>query len=573
MSGEAGYVKGPVASDGASTGGALALKMVTPDRETIPLARPSLGSMENPDGPTDLEMSTVHASPQTPEPAEQNGELADGCERPHLLPHRHGMPYGRRPHWRYCRSRSRDVALSDVHGEGEQHVHTLADLAKPGAMTADTMKCMPYGSGLTKLARRSHAMASCTEPGSDRYDGSAGTRSEKHVPVQPTTDSSGTDGGVHAEVVDDFGAAADHGGPVVIMAAEPAERTNGTMHDEKSLEELSAEHSAVVQQESIEGATDGNDEQDSESPSTSPMSSSPTLPVVLKKRTLNLANAIPYTELPACSGQDADAERPCGELLWAPPPAIDMTDTEALLREFCYAHEDGRGVPVEMCLRILHETGYRTDEARRILQREPLVTVDRRLHRGWTAEEEALFEQGLLQCGKRFHLLQQRWLPHKTIADVIEFYYLWKKTERHDQFLCSYWRPRRSNEASSTRLSAAPGRRAGPAPALPSTGPGARTGTKPSAAAAAAPHRPRRPGRPPAEPEVKRQRSDPSREQLYEVECILDRRYVSSPRRVEYLVKWLGYPDEANTWEPEENLQGNMALVEFLNARDAARRR
>ena len=41
-------------------------------------------------------------------------------------------------------------------------------------------------------------------------------------------------------------------------------------------------------------------------------------------------------------------------------------------------------------------------------------------------------------------------------------------------------------------------------------------------------------------------------EQEYEVEAILKHR--QRGRKKEYLIKWVGYPDSENTWEPEEHL-------------------
>ncbi|KAE9548944.1 hypothetical protein FO519_007850 [Halicephalobus sp. NKZ332] len=48
----------------------------------------------------------------------------------------------------------------------------------------------------------------------------------------------------------------------------------------------------------------------------------------------------------------------------------------------------------------------------------------------------------------------------------------------------------------------------------------------------------------------------------YEVEKIVDSRFVRG--RHEFLIKWKGYPDEQNTWEPENNLDNCQdALTEF----------
>lgn len=56
----------------------------------------------------------------------------------------------------------------------------------------------------------------------------------------------------------------------------------------------------------------------------------------------------------------------------------------------------------------------------------------------WSEADCLAFEDGLRTYGKDFHQIQKNKLTHKTVNELVNFYYFWKKTERHDMFTSKF---------------------------------------------------------------------------------------------------------------------------------------
>ncbi|KAA0712267.1 Mesoderm induction early response protein 2 [Triplophysa tibetana] len=53
---------------------------------------------------------------------------------------------------------------------------------------------------------------------------------------------------------------------------------------------------------------------------------------------------------------------------------------------------------------------------------------------GWNEEECRSFEYGYRAHGKNFHLIQANKVRTRSVGECVEYYYMWKKSERHEYF-------------------------------------------------------------------------------------------------------------------------------------------
>lgn len=85
---------------------------------------------------------------------------------------------------------------------------------------------------------------------------------------------------------------------------------------------------------------------------------------------------------------------------------------------------------LEQALHQLLQCGYNVEEAvrrRKMSSVAPCDTVSL-----WSEEECRNFESGLRVFGKDFHHIQSQRVRTRSVGELVQFYYLWKKTERHD---------------------------------------------------------------------------------------------------------------------------------------------
>ncbi|XP_044741300.1 arginine-glutamic acid dipeptide repeats protein isoform X4 [Chrysoperla carnea] len=133
-------------------------------------------------------------------------------------------------------------------------------------------------------------------------------------------------------------------------------------------------------------------------------------------------------------------ESSCEELRWVPSIAVD-SDLLMYLRAArsmaAFAGMCDGGSPEDGCaaasrdhttlnaLQVLHDSNYDPGKALQALVKCP---VPKSIDKKWSEEEIKRFVKGLRQYGKNFFRIRKDLLPHKDTPELVEFYYLWKKT-------------------------------------------------------------------------------------------------------------------------------------------------
>lgn len=87
----------------------------------------------------------------------------------------------------------------------------------------------------------------------------------------------------------------------------------------------------------------------------------------------------------------------------------------------------------EQLLHLLYQCNYDIEEALRRRALNPCAVLNL-----WSENECLAFENGLRTYGKDFRQIRENKVPTRTHAELVAFYYLWKKSERHDVYTNRY---------------------------------------------------------------------------------------------------------------------------------------
>ncbi|XP_036392443.1 metastasis-associated protein MTA1-like [Megalops cyprinoides] len=92
-----------------------------------------------------------------------------------------------------------------------------------------------------------------------------------------------------------------------------------------------------------------------------------------------------------------------------------------------------RDITLFHAMDTLHATSYDMSQAIIALVPQGGPVLCRDEMEEWSASEASLFEEALEKYGKDFSDIRQDFLPWKSLTSIIEYYYMWKTTDRYVQ--------------------------------------------------------------------------------------------------------------------------------------------
>lgn len=113
--------------------------------------------------------------------------------------------------------------------------------------------------------------------------------------------------------------------------------------------------------------------------------------------------------------------------------ALDCTSTVRQPSLHMSAAAASRDITLFHAMNTLHQAGYEISKAVSTLVPSGGPVLCRDEMEEWSASEANLFEEALDKYGKDFNDIRQDFLPWKSLKSIIEYYYMWKTTDRYVQ--------------------------------------------------------------------------------------------------------------------------------------------
>ncbi|KAK4534020.1 hypothetical protein CDCA_CDCA01G0045 [Cyanidium caldarium] len=114
-------------------------------------------------------------------------------------------------------------------------------------------------------------------------------------------------------------------------------------------------------------------------------------------------------------------------LLWRPPPSRDAA-VRAYLEQCSRLLEMRYGLPITpeqeyYLLLLLLQCHYDDHAAYRVVHETDALSPHRVDSTAWSTDERSLFARGIVEHGKQFRLIRRHLLPHRSVPELVRYYY------------------------------------------------------------------------------------------------------------------------------------------------------
>ncbi|KAH8284659.1 hypothetical protein KR018_010717 [Drosophila ironensis] len=133
----------------------------------------------------------------------------------------------------------------------------------------------------------------------------------------------------------------------------------------------------------------------------------------------------------ATSAEDPEAPAVASTAAPANPPATPPPPPPAKVATTASGDQELVVKDNEQALHLLVQCGYDFKEALR-RKRMSVLPLSETMS-SWSEDECLKFEEGIQKFGKDFYQIRQNQVRTRTMRELVQFYYLWKKSERRDQ--------------------------------------------------------------------------------------------------------------------------------------------